>query len=78
MPKASLEGFVRMVLQGREQGAPVPDSVALRRQLSAPLSREHSSSRAPQRFSVSFTLDSFISSKASKVSSSGILCTQTG
>lgn len=52
-----------------------PDSVTFLKQLSAPLSLEHSSSLAPHLFIVSFTFDSFISSKASKVSSSGILCT---
>lgn len=55
----------------------VPDSVTFRRQLRAPLSLEHSSSLAPHLFIVSFTLDSFISSKASRVSSSGILYKKT-
>lgn len=55
----------------------VPDSVTFRRQLRAPLSLEHSSSLAPHLFIVSFTFDSFISSKASRVSSSGILCRKT-
>lgn len=56
----------------------VPDPVTFRRQLRAPLSREHSSSLAPHLFIVSFTFDSFISSKASRVSSSGILCRKAG
>lgn len=56
----------------------LPDSVTFLKQPRAPLSREHSSSLAPHLFMVSFTFDSFISSKASRVSSSGSLCKETG
>lgn len=50
----------------------LPRRVTFRRQVRACCSRLHSSALAPQRRSISFALDSSISSKASSVSSWGI------